>query len=492
MAPPPHTESLARRTAVPLAEQLAARYAERIEQRLLPPGARLPSVREAARRHGLSPSTVVAAYDQLQARGLVEAQRQRGFFVREPRPDMAARRATGERIDTTAPRPMVDATTLIRGMFQRGLPGPGMGTLPPEWLDLPLLHGTLKRAMAGDDSALRYGEPAGDARLRHAVAAGLADLGVPAAPGQIVVTAGATHALDLVSRALLQPGDAVLVDEPGWAVEFARLSRMGMKLLPVPRGPDGPDLQVLDALAAAHRPRLYVTVSVLHNPTGGSLGLATAHRLLRLAEAHDLTLVEDDTYAHLASPHAPRLAALDGLQRTVYVGGYSKILTPNWRVGYLAAPPALVDRFIDQKLLGGLSTPSLPERAVALCLERGALRRHAARVVAKLDVARSRAATRVLEAGCRLVTPPAGLFGWIDVGCDTDRLAEALLDDGWLTAPGSLFHATPRPTTLMRINFASAQDGRFWRALQRQRDRLGPATPATSTPQRLPLVANTK
>jgi DNA-binding transcriptional MocR family regulator len=492
MAPPPHTEALARRTAVPLAEQLAARYAERIEQRLLAPGARLPSVREAARRHGLSPSTVVAAYDQLQARGLVQAQRQRGFFVREPRPDLAARRAAGTRADPSVPRPVVDATTLIRGMFQRGLPGPGMGTLPADWLDLPLLHGALKRAMAGDDSALRYGEPAGDARLRHAVAAGLADLGVPAAPGQIVTTAGATHALDLVSRALLQPGDAVLVDEPGWAVEFARLSRMGMKLLPVPRGADGPDLDVLAALLAAHRPRLYVTVSVLHNPTGGSLGLASAHRLLKLAEAHELTIVEDDTYAHLASPHAPRLAALDGLQRTVYVSGYSKILTPNWRVGYLAAPPSLVDRFIDQKLLGGLSTPSLPERAIALCLERGALRRHSARVIAQLDGARSRAATRVLDAGCRFVTPPAGLFGWIDVGCDTDRLAEALLDDGWLTAPGSLFHATPRPTTLMRINFASAQDGRFWRALQRQRDRLGAATAATATPQRLPLVAVTK
>jgi DNA-binding transcriptional MocR family regulator len=490
MAPPPHTEALARGTAVPLAEQLAARYAERIEQRLLPAGARLPSVREAARRHGLSPSTVVAAYDQLQARGLVEAQRQRGFFVREPRADVAPRRAP--RADDAARRPLVDATTLIRGMFQRGLPGPGMGTLPADWLDLALLHGALKRAMAGDDSALRYGEPAGDLRLRQAVGAGLADLGVPAAPGQIVTTAGATHALDLISRALLQPGDAVLVDEPGWAVEFARLSRMGMKLLPVPRGPEGPDLDVLAALLAAHRPRLYVTVSVLHNPTGGSLGLAAAHRLLKLAEAHALTIVEDDTYACLASPHAPRLAALDGLQRTVYVGGYSKILTPNWRVGYLAAPPALVDGFIDQKLLGGLSTPSLPERAIALCLERGALRRHAARVITRLDSARSRATTRVLEAGCRFVTPPAGLFGWIDVGCDTDRLAEALLDDGWLTAPGSLFHARPRPTTLMRINFASAQDPRFWRALQRQRDRLGSPTPAQPAPLRLPLVAVTK
>lgn len=492
MAPLSHTEALARGTAVPLAEQLAARYAERIEQRLLPAGARLPSVREAARRHGLSPSTVVAAYDQLQARGLVEARRQRGFFVREPRVDVAARRAAGGAATDGVPRPVVDATTLIRGMFQRSLPGPGMGTLPADWLDLPLLHGVLKRAMAGDDSALHYGEPAGDLRLRQAVAAGLADLGVPAAPGQIVTTAGATHALDLISRALLQPGDAVLVDEPGWAVEFARLSRMGMKLLPVPRGPAGPDLDVLATLLAAHRPRLYVTVSVLHNPTGGSLPLAAAHRLLKLAEAHTLTIVEDDTYAHLASPHAPRLAALDGLQRTVYVSGYSKILTPNWRVGYLAAPPALVDRFIDEKLLGGLSTPSLPERAIALCLERGALRRHAMRVVTRLDAARSRATTRVLEAGCRFVTPPAGLFGWVDVGCDTDRLAEALLDDGWLTAPGSLFHATPRPTTLMRINFASAQDSRFWRALQRQRDSLGAATPAQPAPLRLPLVAVTK
>jgi DNA-binding transcriptional MocR family regulator len=495
MATPFHTEALARRTAVPLAEQLAARYAERIEQRLLAPGARLPSVREAARRHGLSPSTVVAAYDQLQARGLVEAKRQRGFFVREPRAQAPARRAAGARADDGATRPVVDATTLIRGMFQRGLPGPGMGTLPADWLDLPLLHGALKRAMAGDDSALRYGEPAGDLRLREAVAAGLADLGVPATPGQIVTTAGATHALDLVSRALLQPGDAVLVDEPGWAVEFARLSRMGMKLLPVPRGQNGepgPDLNALAALLAAHRPRLYVTVSVLHNPTGASLPLAAAHRLLKLAEAHALTIVEDDTYAHLASPHAPRLSALDGLQRTVYVSGYSKILTPNWRVGYLAAPPSLVDRFIDQKLLGGLSTPSLPERAIALCLERGALRRHSARVIAQLDAARSRAAARVLEAGCRFVTPPAGLFGWIDVGCDTDRLAEALLDDGWLTAPGSLFHATARPTTLMRINFASAQDLRFWRALQRQRDRLAATTPAQPAPVRLPLVAVTK
>ena len=175
---------------------------------------------------------------------------------------------------------------------------------------------------------------------------------------QIVTSVGATHALDIVARTLLKPGDAVLVDDPGWAVEHARLISMGMHLLPVPRGPAGPDLEVMRRLIQAHRPRLYVTVSVLHNPTGAMLSLAAAHQVLQLAEAHDLILVEDDTYAWLAPAHAPRLAALDGLRRTIYVTGFSKILAPNWRVGALAAPPALVDRIVDTKLLSSLTTPA--------------------------------------------------------------------------------------------------------------------------------------
>ena len=264
----------------------------------------------------------------------------------------------------------------------------------------------------------------------------------------------------------------MLVDEPGWAVEFARLSRLGMRLLPVPRGPDGPDLDRMAQLLAEHRPRLYVTVSVLHNPTGHTLNLATAHRLLKLAEAHDLTIVEDDTYAWFAPPHAPRLAALDGLQRTIYVSGFSKILAPSWRVGFLAAAPALVERLIDTKLLAGLTTPAITERAAAWCLDQGLLRRHAERVVQRLDAARLRVVRQAEAAGCRFAAPPAGLFGWVDAGVDTDRLAARMAGAGWLLAPGRLFHAQPRPSRLMRLNFATAQDARFWQAFAAMR---GPA-----------------
>jgi DNA-binding transcriptional MocR family regulator len=460
---------LTRAAGQTLAEQLAQRFAERMEQGLLPPGARLPSVRDCAGRHRVSPSTVVGAYDLLQARGLVEARPQRGFFVRAPRaegrpPSPSAAAAL------LAPLAPVDATALIRGMFQSrgGPPSPGMGTLPEEWLDAAPLQRALRRVCNGGAAPtwLRYGDPAGSPALRLALARRLADLGLSAAPEQFVTTIGATHALDIVTQTLLHPGDAVLVDEPGWAVEFARLTRRGMRLLPVPRGPRGPDLAVLDALAREHRPRLYLTVSVLNNPTGASLEPAHAHQVLQLAEQHDLTLVEDDTYAWLAPPHATRLAQLDGLRRTVYVSGFSKILTPQWRVGFIAAAPALTQRFIDGKLLSTLTTPSPLEDALALCLDDGTLRRHAARVRARLDGARARTVGQVHDAGLRFAAPPQGLFGWIDVGRDTDRLAQQLLDEGWLSAPGSLFHARPRPTTLMRVNFAAEPEPRFWRRLR--------------------------
>ncbi len=481
-----------------LGQQLAARVAARIRSGALSPGTRLPSVREGARLHGVSPSTVVAAYDQLQAQGLVEARRQRGFFVRGP---LAAARGSAVAALATNPTaaplpPPLDATALIRGMFQQGSApsGPGMGTLPEAWLDQPLLDRALRRTLghpaqggksggnstasgsggSGRGDGLHYGNPAGDDSLRQAMARRLAgELGIAAEAGQIVTTIGATHALDLVARTLLQPGDAVLVDEPGWAVEFARLSRMGMRLLPVPRGADGPDLAVMAQLLAQHRPRLYVTVSVLHNPTGQSLSLAAAHQILKLAEQHDLTIVEDDTYAWLAPAHAPRLCALDGLQRTLYITGFSKILAPAWRVGVVAAAPALAERLIDSKLLGLLTTPALLERAVAWCLDQGLLRRHAERVVAQLDAARQRVVQLAQASGCRFVTPPQGLFGWVDTGVDTEPLAVRLAAAGWLVAPGRLFLAAPRPTTLMRVNFASAQDARFWQAFTAARHTLG-------------------
>jgi DNA-binding transcriptional MocR family regulator len=463
-----------------LTEQLAGRFSERIRTRLLAPGARLPSVRQCAQQHEVSPSTVVAAYDQLLAQGLVEARKNRGFFVREMAPPrsedggqeaVAAQQPAGWNaahwiVARRGPAP-VNATALIRGMFHKisNKPQPGMGVFPPEWLETSFLPAAVRRVTstrALHDVSLQYGEPMGDTGLRRALAHKLADLNVPASPEQIITSIGATHALDIISRTLLRPGDPVMVEEPGWAVEFARLNALGMRLLPVPRRADGPDLDVMAKYCELHQPKLYVSVSVFHNPTSYCLSPGSAHRLLQLAQQHDFHIVEDDTYSHIAPAHATRLTALDGLRRTIYVGGFAKILAPNWRIGFLAAPPALVEQLLDTKLLATLTTPALLEKALAICIEQGQLRRHAERIRTRLDAARSRSVKLALQAGCRFAAEPAGLFGWVDTGVDTDALSQRMLDEGYLLAPGALFLADRKPSTLMRINFTTTQDAAFW------------------------------
>ncbi|MCB2016964.1 MAG: PLP-dependent aminotransferase family protein [Hydrogenophaga sp.] len=464
------TATLTRSATRTLTEQLAERFATRIRDRLMAPGARLPSVRQCAAQHGLNPSTVVAAYDQLLALGLVEARRNRGYFVRERAP----LRSEAPAVTSSAPRMAapISAATLIRGMFHPSgsRPQPGAGVLPPDWLETAFMPAAVRKvsgSAALADASLRYGEPQGDTHLRRVLADRLQGMGLPADPSQIITTVGATHALDIVSRTLLKPGDAVMVEEPGWAVEFARLHALGMRVLPVPRGPAGPDLAVMARYCEVHAPKLYVSVSVLHNPTGYCLSPASAHRLLQLAQQHDFHIVEDDTYSHIAPEHATRMSVLDGLQRTLYVSGFAKILAPNWRVGYLVAPPALTERLLDTKLLATLTTPSLLERAMAHCIESGQLRRHAERVRGRLDAARSRSVKLAQGAGCHFLAEPSGLFGWVDTGVDTEWLAQRMLDEDYLIAPGSLFHAARTPGTLMRINFATTQDAAFWKVFRR-------------------------
>ena len=468
-----------------LTEQLANRFAERIKSRLLASGARLPSIRQCAEQQGVSASTVVAAYDQLLAQGLVEARKNRGFYVRNmassqqihakttslSTPDLIAS-------DNTPQHTPINATALIRGMFHgvSAKPQPGMGVFPPDWLETTFLPAAVRRftsAKALQGFSLQYGEPAGDGDLRRALSQKLTGLNIHATPEQIITTVGATHALDIVSRTLLRAGDYVMVEEPGWAIEFARLNALGMRILPVPRTAAGPDLEVMTRYCqelGAQAPKLFVSVSVFHNPTGYCLSPGSAHRVLQLAMQHNFHIVEDDTYSHLAPDHATRLSALDGLQRTIYVSGFAKILAPGWRVGYIAAPKDLFERLLDTKLLASLTTPALLEKALAWCIDQGQLRRHAERIRARLDLARARSVKLALSHGCTFAAEPAGLFGWVDTGTDTQLLSHRMLDEGYLLAPGALFHSAQQPSTLMRINFATTQDASFWKVFARIRD----------------------
>lgn len=475
---------LLRDSQTALSQQLAEHWAERIRQRVALPGAKLPSVRQAAAEAAVNPSTVVAAYDRLVAQGLVEVRDKRGFYVREvsasrargvPKaPHKGSSKAMGATLPHQSHHPAT-AVALIRGMYEVSWHrAPGLGVLPPPWFDHAMLQKAMRQVVnqcgPDDPSALHHGQPAGDAVLREALALRLEEVGVSASPQQILTTAGATHALDLITRSVLRAGDAVMVDDPGWSVEYARLTRAGMRVLPVPRHADGPDLAAMRAHCGAHRPRAYVTVSVLHNPSGASYSAAAAHAVLQLAEAFDFLVVEDDTYAHFAPAHLPRLAALDGLKRTLYVGGFSKMLAPAWRVGFVAGPQPWIEALTEQKMLTTLTTNPWTERALAHCLQQGQLRRHAERVNERLATARARVTRLAEDAGARFVHPPRGMFGWLDVGFDTEAFALSAHQAGWFTAPGLLFSPVRQAGSLMRVNVATSQDPAFW-ALVKARPR---------------------
>jgi DNA-binding transcriptional MocR family regulator len=295
----------------------------RIAGRALTAGERLPSIRSFAASMGVSPSTVVEAYDRLAAEGLIRARRGSGFYVSGAMPLALAE---------VAPRPdrAIDPFWVSRQSLDAGaeMLKPGCGWLPADWMPHHALRKAIRTLARADDAVLAdYGGTRGSLALRRLLARQFADEGIDAGAEQIMLTSSGTQSLDLVCRFLLQPGDAVLVDDPCYFNFQALLRAHRARIVGVPYTPAGPDPARFAEAIAAHRPRLYITNSALHNPTGATMSPQIAHKLLNAAAAADLIIVEDDIFADFEPEPSPRLAALDGLTRVIRIGSFSKTLS---------------------------------------------------------------------------------------------------------------------------------------------------------------------
>jgi DNA-binding transcriptional MocR family regulator len=451
---------------------LSSDLARRIQDQGLRPGTRLPSIRQMAEQAGVSRFTVVEAYERLVAQGLVQSRRGAGFFVQARRAPLIDKNARVARPVTPA---QIDTRWMLRSMFgsnpiDGAMPG-SAGLLPPEWLDLDLVASALRSVgRTAQGALLGYGHPQGYAPLRQQIAALLQAQNVPAHPDlHLLTTSGVTHGLDLVARLLVQPGDTVLVEDPAWYVVFGRLAAFGARLIGVPRGPNGPDMAWLEQAAAQHKPKLFITNSAVHNPTGYGLSAGAAYDILRVAEKHDFMVVEDLTYAELhpnSATNLTRLAELDRLNRVILAGGFAKTLAASLRVGWLAAKEDLVLRLSDVKMLGGLTSCELSERVVHRILADGAYRRHVERVRLRVDEARARCLKRLLKLGYTVPhEPQAGMFLWTDCGRDSEQLAREAADHGLLIPPGSLFSPTQAPSRMARISVAIVDEEKVWKEL---------------------------
>jgi DNA-binding transcriptional MocR family regulator len=221
-------------------------------------------------------------------------------------------------------------------------------------------------------------------------------------------------AVDLVCRFLLRPGDVVLVDDPCYFNFHAQLRAHQARIVGVPCTRNGPDAALFAEALTRHRPRLYITNSALHNPTGVTMSLQTAYKLLSAAAAHDVTIVEDDIFAGFEPESSPRLAILDGLSRVIRNGSFSKTLSASIRCGYLAARPDWVEALVDLQVATNFGDPSpVAAELVFATLSDGSYRKHLDGLLRRLTRVRRETADKLEAVGLRpWLMPYGGFFLW--------------------------------------------------------------------------------
>lgn len=435
-------------------EALIAAIRGRITSRTLLPGDRVPSIRRFAATMRVSPSTVVEAYDRLVAEGVLHARRGSGFYVAQAgaAPMVLADMAPhGDRA--------VDPFWVARQSLDADLrmEKPGCGWLPPGWMPGAALRRSLRDAARGGDALLaEYGGTRGPAALRRLLLGRFAEEGIETTPTQLMLTGSGTQAIDLICRFLLRPGDTVLIDDPCYFNFQSLLRAHQATIASVPYTANGPDIAAFEAIVAEARPRLYITNSAVHNPTGASLAPQTAYRLLRAAVAHDMIVVEDDIFADFEPTPSPRLAVLDGLDRVIRIGSFSKTLSASLRCGYIAARADWIEALIDLQVATSFSGPSpIAAEVIAAVLAGGGYRKHMAELRARLARARDDLATKLAPRGIEpWIMPRGGFHLWCHVppGCDAVDLARRCLAQGVVLAPGNVFSVAQSAGGFMRFN----------------------------------------
>lgn len=455
-----------RESGVPLTEQIVRGVQTWISSRTTHPGAKLPSIRQFATDYGISRFPVIEAYDRLVSLGYLDSRHGSGFYVADHA--RAADGATG----ASDPRRAEEESVHIFEEFDH--PGTllklSSGFMPEAWRDMDSLGQAIRHVSRVDTvSMIDYATPLGHPTLREHLASRIAQLGIHAEASQVLITMGASQALDLVMRYLLKHGDTIFVEDPGYfnLVGLAKLH--GVKVVGIPRTRHGPDIDVLQAQLQQHRPRLMFINTVFHNPTGTIVAPPVAFRLLQLAREHRFTIVEDDIYADFQADITDRLAALDQLESVIYIGGLSKTLSSSLRIGYVVANREIVKDLADIKVLTSLGGSRFAEAVAVAMLERGMYRKYLDRLRRRMRDALG-SAVRALEAnGWELFERPVGgKFVWARVPRveNSERLVECGLPFGVRLAPGRHFKPTGDNTPWVRINAAFAADPRAQRLFE--------------------------
>lgn len=446
-----------------LYKQLADDLTVLIRQGTLKPGDRVPSVREIARERGMSPATVIHAYELLEGQGLIETRPRSGYYVGT----QPTTQAPQPRVSRPSPRStLLDVSELVfevlESLRNRSVVPMGSAFPSPKLFPLRKLASALcTSARQMDPWSTVEDLPGGSAELRRQISRRYLRAGATVSPDEIIITGGALEALNLSLQALTRPGDLVAIESPAFYGCLQAVEALGLEAIEIPTHPTyGVDIAYLARTLEKHPVRACWFMTNFQNPLGALMPNDARQELIELLERHDVPLIEDDVYSELyfGTQRPKSTKAFDTKGLVLNCGSFSKSLAPGYRIGWVAA--GRYARSVGRrKVMNSLSTNIPAQDAIAEYLRQGSYDRHLGvlrRTLADQQKSALQALRNYLPEGSFTVTrPEGGYFLWVELPerMDTIGLHRKALETGFSIAPGPIFSARREFAHCLRINY---------------------------------------
>jgi GntR family transcriptional regulator/MocR family aminotransferase len=471
----------------PLYRQLIRMIRERIISGIWQPGARLPASRDLADELGISRISVVNAYAELREMGLISGQAGKGTFV-----------AGGSGVSDLG---MPVTINPLAHVLQRHPPNVisfSVGAPAEEFMPLSSIKHAYNAVLERDGAAaVSYEETEGYFPLREAVADYVYTAGIVCRPDQVLITGGCQQALDIAMQALMNEGDVLITTNPTYLgiLDLARVRRV--QVIGIPCDEDGLRLDLLEEALSHQRTRLIYISPTYHNPTGTVMPIHRRRRLLALAHEYGVPILEDGVYHELSYGTTPPLPlrALDDSEMVMHASGFSKIVLPGTRIGFLIGQGQAWDRVLRIKRATDICTPGLNQRAMHYFIKSGAMTGHLTyirRVCRERRDAMLHALKKYMPDGTRWSVPQGGMYTWVELphnGPTAAELYSSAMPFGVTFALGTFFHTDSSGGYFMRLNFVSQSPDKIDEGMRRLRmawhalsTNAAPLAPVTGAP----------
>lgn len=457
--------------------QIVLQIEKMIEEGALSPNSLLPSTRELATLIGIHRNTVLRAYDELSARGLVDTVRGSGTFIS---PSVRLNKNLfEEKTETTARRQRLNWDIIVRQEckseldhqwfsqthasaaeekieFDRYMPDPAF--YPYESIR-KITAAVLRHS---DRSLFQYGSAAGYEALRNYVRNLAWQQGIDMGKNRVVIVNGSTQGMDLISRLILNPGDGVAFGIPSYTGIIRLFSIHGANIISIPTHEDGLDIDVLEQAVHLHTVKLLYLIPNFHNPTGITISLNKRRRIMDLAQRSKIIILEDDYNYQLrfsGSPLVP-LKAMDDFNQVIYAGSFSKILFPGFRIGWLIVPKEIFSHVLRVKASLDISTSNLLQAVVYEYCRKGLLDKHLKRV-RKINKERLETTLasmkRYFPSNVKWCAPEGGMMVWVDLPAayDSLRVQEKAAQQGVMISASHFFVPRGEKINGFRLSYAA-------------------------------------